>query len=132
MLLLKDLGCSSDAARICQLFATSDHDFKRSVKLVDSSLPQVLRFIAQNTAVKSGLAERLRTILKVAAVGGKIDRELTETHCHRGANICPSDVIFRRRGSRHSGSGRTLGWLRAATSPQGCRFYSLRPPMSST
>eukprot|EP01031_Cornospumella_fuschlensis_P006235 gene6235-7747_t len=26
-LLLKDLGCNSNAARICKLFATSDHDF---------------------------------------------------------------------------------------------------------
>jgi hypothetical protein len=63
VLLLKDLGCSSNAARICQLFATNDHDFKRNAKLVDDSLSQVLRFIAENTAVKSGLAEKLRTVL---------------------------------------------------------------------
>lgn len=87
VLLLKDLGCSSNAARICQLFATNDHDFKRNAKLVDSSLTQVLRFIAENTAVKSGPVEKLRTILKLAASGGKIDRELIETRCHRGADI---------------------------------------------
>jgi putative nucleotidyltransferase with HDIG domain len=86
-LLLKDLGCSSNAARICQLFVTSDHAFKRNVKLMDDSLAQVLRFIADNTAVKSGLAERLRTVLTVAVHGGKIDRELIETRCQRGADI---------------------------------------------
>ena len=86
-LLLKDLGCSSNAARICQLFATNDHDFKRNAKLVDSSLVQVLRFIAENTAVRSGPVEKLRAILRVAATGGKIDRELIETRCHRGADI---------------------------------------------
>jgi putative nucleotidyltransferase with HDIG domain len=87
VLLLKDLGCSSNAARICELFVTNDHDFKRNVKLVDNSLAQVLRFIAENTAVKSGLAEKLRTVLRLAASGGKIDRELIETRCQRGADI---------------------------------------------
>lgn len=86
-LLLKDLGCSSNAARICQLFVTDDREFKRNAKLVDSSLPQVLRFVVSNTAVKSGLAERLRGILNVAINGGKIDHELIETRCERGAVI---------------------------------------------
>ena len=87
VLLLKDLGCSSNAARICQLFATDDHDFKRNAKLVDSSLVQVLRFLAGNTAVGSGPVEKLRAILRLAATGGKFDRELIETRCHRGAHI---------------------------------------------
>ena len=86
-LLLKDLGCSSNAARICKLFATSDHDFKRNVKLIDNSLTQVLGFIAANTAVRSGLAVKLRTVLNLAMNGGKIDRELIETRCERGAEI---------------------------------------------
>ncbi len=51
MLFLKDLGCSSNAARICQLYATNDHDFKRNSKLMDHSLGQVLHFVATNTAV---------------------------------------------------------------------------------
>ncbi|NVD39119.1 HD-GYP domain-containing protein [Ensifer sp. HO-A22] len=86
-LLLKDLGCSSNAARICKLFATSDHDFKRNAKLIDNSFTQVLGFIAANTAVRSGLAVKLRTVLSLAMSGGKIDRELIETRCERGAEI---------------------------------------------
>ncbi|MEO8756254.1 MAG: HD domain-containing phosphohydrolase [Devosia sp.] len=87
-LLLKDLGCSSNAARICALFVTSDYDFKRNAKLVDSdSLTQVLRFVVSNTAVKSGLAERLRGFLNVAMTGGKINREVFKTRCERGADI---------------------------------------------
>ena len=86
-LLLKDLGCSSNAARICKLFATSDHDFKRNAKLIDNSFTQVLGFIAANTAVRSGLAVKLRTVLNLAMSGGKIDRELIETRCERGAEI---------------------------------------------
>jgi putative nucleotidyltransferase with HDIG domain len=86
-LLLKDLGCSSNAARICRLFVTSDHDFKRNVKLVDNSLPQLLNFVAANTAVRSGLKEKLQTLLRVAMNSGNIDRELIETRCERGAEI---------------------------------------------
>jgi HD-GYP domain-containing protein (c-di-GMP phosphodiesterase class II) len=86
-LLLKDLGCSSNAARICQLYVTNDHDFKRNAKLLDDSLPKVLRFVIANTAVKSGLAARLKTILHLAMNGGTIERDLIETRCHRGADI---------------------------------------------
>jgi putative nucleotidyltransferase with HDIG domain len=87
-LLLKDLGCSSNAARICELFVTSDYDFKRNIKLVDNdSLAQVLAFVVNNTAVKSGLAERLRGVLNVAMTGGRIDREIVKTRCERGAEI---------------------------------------------
>src|SRR3954471_24137214 len=39
-LLLKDLGCSSNAARICQLYLTDDIQFKHDFKQVDGSLPQ--------------------------------------------------------------------------------------------
>src|SRR3569623_119746 len=87
-LLLKDLGCSSNAARICALFVTSDYEFKRNAKLVDNdSLAQVLRFVVSNTAVKSGLAERLRGFINVAMTGGRFDREIVKTRCERGADI---------------------------------------------
>ncbi|MFT7422968.1 MAG: hypothetical protein ACI8UC_001037, partial [Psychromonas sp.] len=33
-ILLKDLGCSSNAARICELYATDDLDFKHDFKFV--------------------------------------------------------------------------------------------------
>lgn len=87
-LLLKDLGCSSNAARICQLYLTSDFEFKRNAKLLDTdSLAQVLRFVVGNTAVRSGLADRLRGILKIAMTGGNITRDIIETRCERGAQI---------------------------------------------
>ncbi|MCD2171396.1 HD domain-containing protein [Rhizobium sp. C4] len=87
MLFLKDLGCSSNAARICQLYATNDHEFKRNSKLMDQSLGQVLHFVATNTAVKSGLATKLKTILNIARNAGNITRDLIETRCERGAEI---------------------------------------------
>lgn len=87
MLFLKDLGCSSNAARICQLYATNDHEFKRNSKTMDHSLGQVLHFVATNTAVKSGLATKLKTILNIARNAGSITRDLIETRCERGADI---------------------------------------------
>jgi HD-GYP domain-containing protein (c-di-GMP phosphodiesterase class II) len=86
-LLLKDLGCSSNAARICRLFLTDDLAFKRDVKTIDSSLPQALRFVLSHTGLKAGLAERFRTLVSVFIKSGEIARELVETRCQRGADI---------------------------------------------
>ncbi|MDB5652080.1 MAG: Response regulator [Hyphomicrobiales bacterium] len=86
-LLLKDLGCSSNAARICQLYLTDDLDFKRDFKEIDGSLPKVLRFVLAHTGLKAGLAERFRAMLNIIQNGGEIARELIETRCQRGAGI---------------------------------------------
>ena len=62
-LLLKDLGCSSNAARICELYLTDDLSFKRDFKTVGDSLAaDVLRFVFSHTGLKAGLAERLRSV----------------------------------------------------------------------
>ena len=86
-LLLKDLGCSSNAARICELYLADDLTFKKDFKLVDSSLSQVLGFVLSHTGLKSGLAERFRGVLNILQNGGTISRELIETRCQRGAEI---------------------------------------------
>lgn len=86
-LLLKDLGCSSNAARICQLYLTDDLSFKQDFKHIDGSLPQALRFVLAHTGLKAGLAERFRAIVNIFQNGGQIARELIETRCHRGADI---------------------------------------------
>lgn len=86
-ILLKDLGCSSNAARICQLYLTDDRQFKRDFKHIDGSLPQVLRFVLSHTALKAGLTERFRTLINIVQNGGRIAREMIETRCQRGAQI---------------------------------------------
>jgi HD-GYP domain-containing protein (c-di-GMP phosphodiesterase class II) len=86
-LLLKDLGCSSNAARICQLYLTDDLTFKRDFKSIDGSLPQALRFVLAHTGLKAGLAERFRAIIHSVQHSGEIARELMETRCQRGAEI---------------------------------------------
>ncbi|OEO30966.1 metal-dependent phosphohydrolase [Devosia insulae DS-56] len=86
-LLLKDVGCSSNAARICQLYLADDLSFKHGFKQVDSALPQILRFVFAHTGLKAGLAARFRSIVHIAMHGGEIARELIETRCTRGAEI---------------------------------------------
>ncbi|GJE19190.1 HD-GYP domain-containing protein [Methylobacterium marchantiae] len=86
-ILLKDLGCSSNAARICELYLTDDLTFKHDFKTVSDRLPQVLGFVFSHTGLKAGLAERFRAILNIMQNGGEIARELIETRCQRGAEI---------------------------------------------
>lgn len=85
--LLKDSGCSSNAARICQLFLTDDRSFKRARRAVGLGLPSLMNFLIRHTGVKAGLAARFRAILDAVQNGGDIHRELTETRCSRGAQI---------------------------------------------
>ncbi len=86
-LLLKDLGCSSNAARICQLYLTDDIVFKRDIKQIDGSLPQALRFVLGHTGMGAGLAERMRALIQAFQTAGTAPKELVETRCHRGAEI---------------------------------------------
>lgn len=86
-LLLKDLGCSSNAARICALYLTDDLDFKRDFKTVGESLPQVLQFVLKHTGLKAGLSERFRSVLTILRDGNDIAHELIATRCQRGAEI---------------------------------------------
>lgn len=86
-LLLKDLRCSSNAARICALYLADDITFLHGFKKIDGSLNAALRFVFQKTGLQSGLSERLRATLNILRNGGQISRELIETRCHQGADI---------------------------------------------
>lgn len=86
-LLLKDLGCSSNAARICALYLADDISFKRDFKLLDGKLPEVLRFVLAKVGAGSDLAARFRATVNILKNGGRIVTELIETRCQRGAEI---------------------------------------------
>ncbi|HEX4233949.1 MAG TPA: HD domain-containing phosphohydrolase [Caldimonas sp.] len=86
-LLLKDLGCSSNAARICELYLTDDLAFKRGFKTVGDGLPDVLRFVFSHTGLRAGLAGRLRAIANILRNGPQITDDLIKTRCTRGAAI---------------------------------------------
>jgi HD-GYP domain-containing protein (c-di-GMP phosphodiesterase class II) len=86
-LLLKDVGCSSNAARICNLYLADDIALKHDFHLVNDSLPQILRFILSRTGLKANLAERFKALLNIAMNGGAIVNELFQTRCQTGAEI---------------------------------------------
>ncbi len=86
-LLLKDLGCSSNAARICELYLTDDLAFKRDFKAVGDSLPQVLDFVLKHTGLRAPLADRFRSVLTIFRSGSEVAQELIGTRCQRGAEI---------------------------------------------
>jgi len=86
-LLLKDLGCSSNAARICDLYLADDLTFKNDFKRVDGSLAQVLRFVLTHTGANAGFSDRVRAIVNILRNGAQISTEMIETRCQRGAEI---------------------------------------------
>src|SRR6476620_38818 len=57
-LLLKDLGCSSNAARICELYEADDLAFKRGYKTVGTSLAATLLFVVRKSASGKSLQRR--------------------------------------------------------------------------
>ncbi|MFM9924685.1 HD domain-containing phosphohydrolase [Variovorax sp. H27-G14] len=90
--LLKDLGCSSNAARICELYLTDDLCFKRDFKAVGDSWPRMLRFVFSHTGSshsgrKAGLPARLRSLLHVLRNEAQIADELFRTRSTRGAAL---------------------------------------------
>ena len=87
-LLLKDAGCSSNAARVYQLFGGDDHSAKRAVWLRDwRRLSEKAAYGLSYAGRGEGLTGRLRRLLKLAAAGPKAERELFEVRCERGAAI---------------------------------------------
>lgn len=87
-LLLKDAGCSSNAARLCELYGQDDRTIKREFKWVNTdNLTQLVQFVLSHTGVKGQLADRFRRVLRLARDGERLATELIQTRCERGADI---------------------------------------------
>ncbi|MFG0305475.1 MAG: HD-GYP domain-containing protein [Phycisphaerales bacterium JB040] len=87
-LLLKDLGCSSNAAKICYLFGADDQRVKHGFKFTDwQSVLKSLPYIIKSVAPSGSPLERLRRFLSVAVSGTKGAKELIKIRCERGALI---------------------------------------------
>jgi HD-GYP domain-containing protein (c-di-GMP phosphodiesterase class II) len=85
-LLLKDLGCSSNAAKVCYLFAADDQTVKRDLKATDwSSLTQAFQYVARNVVPDGSALRRAFQVVTVAMEGNS--NELIQTRCERGAQI---------------------------------------------
>lgn len=115
-ILLKDLGCSSNAARICELYLTDDLSFKRDFKTVGDSAQAVLNFVLSHTGLRSPLAERFGAVLNILRNGKERADELIQTRCQRGAEIArllrfPESVAtgIYHLDEHHNGKGRPHG-----------------------
>jgi putative nucleotidyltransferase with HDIG domain len=85
-LMLKDLGCSANAMRMCEIFDTDDTRFKSDFRRLDGTLPSLLRQVFRHAGARRGLAEKVRAVIK-ALSAGKHAAELVDIRCRRGAEI---------------------------------------------
>jgi putative nucleotidyltransferase with HDIG domain len=87
-LLMKDLGCSSNAARFAVLFAADDHHVKADLKTTDwPKALEAFRFVARNVAPGQFWLTRAFQLLGVLTRGPEGAREVVRTRCERGADI---------------------------------------------
>jgi len=91
-LMLKDIGCSSNAARMCQIVGGDDRAVKAGVKLVDWTKPHkpnlnTLRLLWSNVLPNGTYAERIARIAKIARTQHSNNEEMITLRCDRGASI---------------------------------------------
>lgn len=86
-ILLKDLGCSSNAARICELYLADDRSFKRDYKFVGDGIADALQFVFTKTGKGAPIGPRVKAIGNILKNGPRLARELIATRCSRGADI---------------------------------------------
>ena len=87
-LLLKDLGCSSNAAKIAYLFGADDHRVKRSVRMIDWTKPaQGLAHYWSNGTPDGSTFEKVMKMAAIVRSGSKGGRKISEIRCERGADI---------------------------------------------
>jgi HD-GYP domain-containing protein (c-di-GMP phosphodiesterase class II) len=87
-LLLKDSGCSSNAARLCELYSSDDRLVKENFKYVDSDdFIQVLKFVIKNTGMSAPISKKFKSLINLAKNGDMLANEMIMTRCERGAQI---------------------------------------------
>ncbi len=87
-LMLKDVGCSSNAARVFELFGGDERVAKRDLRRVDwANYFKAARFALAHAAPGASWFERACRVAGLAAVGPRAAAELVETRCMRGGDI---------------------------------------------
>lgn len=86
--LLKDAGCSSNAAKVAHLYGADDADVKRDRKVTDHLQPgQSIRHLVRATAPGQGPIAKARGLRRLVEHGSRGSRALTELRCERGAMV---------------------------------------------
>ncbi|OAN66821.1 metal-dependent phosphohydrolase [Sphingomonas sp. TDK1] len=114
--LLKDLGCSSNAARIAELYLADDRQVKQEHKLLAVGLGPTLRYVFTRTGQGQRLGARAKAILAILRDGNAIVTDLIQTRCTRGADIArqlrfpePVAQAIAALDEHWDGSGKPLG-----------------------
>lgn len=86
-LLLKDAGCSSNAARMAALFGSDDQYVKPRMKVVDwHKRMRLAAHTMRHCAVDGSMLDKARHFLAIARTEG-MTRDLIAVRCERGADI---------------------------------------------
>lgn len=86
--LLKDAGCSSNAARVAALFGADDAMVKSSRRLIDtSSLREALAHVLRTAGAGDSVVSRGRHLAVVLKSGPASARSFIELRCERGAAV---------------------------------------------
>jgi putative nucleotidyltransferase with HDIG domain len=86
--LLKDAGCSSNAAKVAHLYGADDADVKRDRKVTDHLQPgQSIRHLVRATAPGEGPIAKAKGLRRLVQHGSSGSRALTELRCERGAMV---------------------------------------------
>jgi HD-GYP domain-containing protein (c-di-GMP phosphodiesterase class II) len=85
--LLKDAGCSTNAAAISQIFGGDDIALKASQATLDRSLTAYAAFTIRNLPLTEPLPARLARLVRIALSGTRERRQVEQTRCERGAAI---------------------------------------------
>ena len=91
-LLLKDIGCSGNSARMADAFAADDQVVKQHFKFVEreklgSLNGEALTFVWNNVAPSDSVWNRIRGIYRMISSPGDLTAEMIEARCERGAII---------------------------------------------
>jgi HD-GYP domain-containing protein (c-di-GMP phosphodiesterase class II) len=137
-LLMKDLECSSNAARFAVLFGANDHDVKANLKTTNwPHALEAFRFVARNVAPGQFWLRRAWQVLAVLSRGPAGPREVVVTRCERGADIARmlgfhDDTVqaIRALDEHWNGAGQPYG-LRRERIPQLARILGLAQTMEA-
>jgi len=87
-LLLKDLGCSSNAARLATLFGSDDQLLKQAFKLTDwTATKDAARYAFKHSLPGRGRIAKAWHMLMLGVREQGSAREMVATRCERGADI---------------------------------------------
>lgn len=84
--LLKDAGCSSNAAAVTRIFGIEDHELKARQAVAGRSL-LAMAYLSIRSLPAEPLPLQVRRLIKLALSGTRERRAVEELRCERGASI---------------------------------------------